>query len=107
MIIYPVNNIFIVFSAHPKTLTMITGTGKELDVPKNISELAALNGMPQDQANRTVVIAQRMLKSLQSGQRLVNQWQIYWKTTERWSNPLMGWASTADPMSNVKVNDTF
>jgi hypothetical protein len=66
--------------------------------------MAALSGMPADQAKRVVVIAQRPLKSLQSGQRLSHQWQITWKHTERWSNPLMGWTSTADPMSNVKLN---
>lgn len=66
--------------------------------------MAALSGMPADQAKRVVVIAQRQLKALQSGQRLAHQWQITWKHTERWSNPLMGWTSTADPMSNVKLS---
>lgn len=96
-------NDFFISSVSPKVITMALGSGKELHVPKNITEIAALSGMPADQANRTVVIAQRMLKSLQSGQRMSHQWQIYWKNTERWSNPLMGWTSTADPMSNVKV----
>jgi NADH dehydrogenase (ubiquinone) Fe-S protein 4 len=85
-------------------LTNVVGNGKDLHVPKNIAELAALSGMPADQAKRVVVIAQRQLKTLQSGQRLSHQWQITWKNTERWSNPLMGWTSTADPMSNVKLN---
>jgi NADH dehydrogenase (ubiquinone) Fe-S protein 4 len=79
------------------------GSGKELHVPKNITEVAALSGVPAEHAKRTVVITQRMNKTLQSGQKFVHQWQIYWKNTERWSNPLMGWTSSADPMSNVKV----
>lgn len=66
--------------------------------------MAVLSGMPSDQANRTVIIAQRMNKTLQSGAKFSDQWQIYWKNSERWSNPLMGWTSTADPMSNVKLN---
>lgn len=80
------------------------GSGKELHVPKNVTEIAALSGVPADQAKRTVVITQRMNKTLQSGQKFVDQWQIYWKNTERWTNPLMGWTSSADVMSNVKVN---
>lgn len=26
------------------------------------------------------------------------------KSTERWSNPLMGWTSTADPLSNAAMH---
>jgi NADH dehydrogenase (ubiquinone) Fe-S protein 4 len=79
------------------------GTGKDLHVPKNLQEMAVLSGMPGDHASRTVVIAPRFLKSVQSGQRHAYQWQLAWKTTERWSNPLMGWTSTADPLSNHRV----
>lgn len=85
-------------------MTEVVGNGKDLHIPKNIAELAVLNGMPADQAKRVVVIAQRPLKALQSGQRLSHQWQITWKQQARWSNPLMGWTSTADPMSNLKLN---
>lgn len=31
-------------------------------------------------------------------------WKLTWSTQERWENPLMGWASTADPMSNLDVD---
>lgn len=92
------------YIAAPATLTNVVGNGKDLHTPANIAEMAALSGMPADQAKRVVVIAQRQLKALQSGQRLAHQWQITWKHTERWSNPLMGWTSTADPMSNVKLS---
>lgn len=85
-------------------MSNVVGNGKDLHTPANIAEMAALSGMPADQAKRVVVIAQRQLKALQSGQRLAHQWQITWKHTERWSNPLMGWTSTADPMSNVKLS---
>jgi hypothetical protein len=88
----------------PQSLTVAMGTRKELHIPQNITEMAALSGMPSEQAKRTVIISPRMLKTLQSGQRLANQWQIKWKNMERWSNPLMGWTSTSDPMSNVKLN---
>lgn len=94
---------FIIHTAHPKTLTQVMGTGSDLYVPENIAELAALSGMPEEHANRTVVIGQRINKTLQSGDCFAHQWQITWKNKNRWSNPLMGWTSTADPMSNMKV----
>jgi hypothetical protein len=40
-----------------------------------------------------------MNKTLQSGNKYGYQWQLVWKNRERWSNPLMGWTSSADPMS--------
>lgn len=71
--------------------------------PANPGEISALTGMPAEHQQRTVLIAPRMLKTLQSGQHGKNIWQLYWKNTIRWTNPLMGWTSTSDPMSNVVV----
>lgn len=84
-------------------MTQGVGSGADLHVPKNIAELAVLNGMPAVHANRTVTIAQRALKTVQSGQSHAHQWQITWASEERWKNPLMGWTSSADPMSQVHV----
>ena len=79
------------------------GSGADLHLPKNISELAALSGMPAEHAKRTVLIGQRQFKLVQSGYAYSHQWQITWKHEERWLNPLMGWGSSADPMAQVKV----
>lgn len=81
------------------------GSGADLHVPKNIAEMAALSGMPADHAARTVIIAPRQFKSVQSGQAFAHQWQITWKNADRWKNPLMGWVSSADPMAQVKVSE--
>ena len=81
----------------------MVGTGIELHTPRNITEMAIFSGMPTEQKKRTVVIAPRMNKTLQSGGATSHLWQISWKNEERWSNPLMGWTSTADPMSNLKL----
>ena len=91
-------------TAAPKSLSEGIGSGKDLYNPKNVTEVAALSGMPEEQARRTVVIAQRQFKTLQSGSKYNEQWQITWKTENRWTNPLMGYTSTNDPMSNVKVS---
>mmetsp|Transcript_2303 Transcript_2303/g.1641 ORF Transcript_2303/g.1641 Transcript_2303/m.1641 type:complete len:224 (+) Transcript_2303:73-744(+) len=87
----------------PTNFSQVMGSGKDLHTPKNLSEIAALSGMPANQAKRTVVISQRPTKSQQSGRRLTHHWHITWKSQARWSNPLMGWTSTADPMSNLKL----
>ena len=91
-------------STLPRSLTDGLPTGKELHIPKNISEVAVFSGMPAEQAERTVIIAPRAVKTLQSGGRTDTGYTITWKNQERWSNPLMGWTSSADPMANVKLN---
>ena len=95
--------LFLLYLAKPKTLSEVVGTGIELHTPRDITEMSVFSGMPTEQKNRTVVIAPRMNKTLQSGGATNHLWQITWKNQERWSNPLMGWTSTADPMSNVKL----
>ena len=50
-----------------------------------------------------VVIQPRYFKTVQSGTKYAHQWQIRWKTSVKWRNPLMGWTSSADPMGNVQV----
>lgn len=84
-------------------MSRIVGSGKDLDVPENISEIAALSGMPAEHAARTVTIAQRAIKTSQGASSFSHQWQITWKPQERWQNPLMGWTSSADPMASVRV----
>ena len=90
-------------STLPRSLTDAVPAGKELHIPSNISEVAVFSGMPAEQAERVVVIAPRAVKTLQSGGRTDTGYTITWKNQERWSNPLMGWTSSADPMANVKL----
>ena len=76
-----------------------------MHVPKNITEMAAtFSGMPAEHANRTVIIAPRQHKTVQSAEKLSHIWMITWEDRERWMNPLMGWTSSADPMSNVRLS---
>ncbi|XP_067841820.1 NADH dehydrogenase [ubiquinone] iron-sulfur protein 4, mitochondrial [Heptranchias perlo] len=39
--------------------------------------------------------------AMQSGVNNTKIWKMEFDTRERWENPLMGWASTADPLSNT------
>ena len=95
---------FVQSTISPKSLTGgALPDGVELHRPKDMTEIATLTGMPAEHKERTVVIAPRELKTMQSGDGNAYQWVITWKNRQRWSNPLMGWTSTADPMSNVKL----
>jgi len=87
----------------PKSLMGNLPSGVELHRPKDMTEISVLTGMPAEHQKRTVIIAPRELKTMQSGDKNQYQWQITWKNRQRWSNPLMGWTSTADPMSNIKL----
>jgi hypothetical protein len=95
---------FVRGTTKPKTITDVLGPGTELHVPKNVTEIAVLGGIPEEHRRRTAVIAPRLNKTLQSGDKTGYQWQISWKNRERWTNPLMGWSSSSDPMSQVKLN---
>lgn len=41
---------------------------------------------------------------MQSGTNNIQSWEMEFDNRERWENPLMGWSSTGDPLSNMKVN---
>ena len=63
-----------------------------------------LNGVPSEELkHRRVRITTPTRNVMQSGEAKLDRWVITWDTQERWSNPLMGWASSADPLSNVDV----
>merc|ERR1712179_816298 len=36
--------------------------------------------------------------------RSVRIWKMEFETRERWENPLMGWSSSEDPLSNIQLS---
>ena len=40
---------------------------------------------------------------MQSGTFTNRKYEMTWDTQERWENPLMGWGSSADPLSNMNI----
>ena len=54
-------------STMPTTFSRVHGPGTDLHVPKNMTELSVFSGQPDEHRARTVVIAPRILKTLQSG----------------------------------------
>uniref|UniRef100_A0A8D8UVE1 NADH dehydrogenase [ubiquinone] iron-sulfur protein 4, mitochondrial n=1 Tax=Cacopsylla melanoneura TaxID=428564 RepID=A0A8D8UVE1_9HEMI len=72
-----------------------------VEQPMDISLIA---GVPEEHIKtRLVRIATTPKNPMQSGTHNANNWFIQFDTRERWENPLMGWSSTGDPLSNLSV----
>eukprot|EP00613_Pedinella_sp_CCMP2098_P005988 CAMPEP_0171611682 /NCGR_PEP_ID=MMETSP0990-20121206/10771_1 /TAXON_ID=483369 /ORGANISM="non described non described, Strain CCMP2098" /LENGTH=249 /DNA_ID=CAMNT_0012175291 /DNA_START=25 /DNA_END=774 /DNA_ORIENTATION=+ len=86
---------------HKGYLTMYEDDDHNL--PENVVEVATLDCMPKEQSSRTVNIRQEAQHANTSGVERLRGWILDWKNTERWTNPLTGWTSSADPMTSVKL----
>ncbi|XP_068951391.1 NADH dehydrogenase [ubiquinone] iron-sulfur protein 4, mitochondrial isoform X2 [Petaurus breviceps papuanus] len=65
-------------------------------------DITALTGVPEEHIKtRKVQIFVPTRNNMQSGVNNTKKWKMEFDTRERWENPLMGWASTADPLSNL------
>ncbi|KAJ1883311.1 ndufs4 NADH dehydrogenase Fe-S protein subunit [Coemansia sp. RSA 486] len=65
------------------------------------------SGAPETLTKRTVRIYRPANNPMQSGKNANLKWRLDFDGLEkgdRWSNPLMGWQSTADPMSPVRLD---
>ncbi|CAN0420258.1 unnamed protein product, partial [Hapterophycus canaliculatus] len=72
--------------------------------PENPEEALALDPLPPTVAGRKVIISQKSKPATTSGTGGgLQNWNLTFKQKERWSNPLMGWTSTADPVSNMQL----
>ncbi|XP_077318878.1 NADH dehydrogenase [ubiquinone] iron-sulfur protein 4, mitochondrial isoform X1 [Lithobates pipiens] len=72
-----------------------------------LTDIATLTGVPEEQIKtRKVRIFVPARNTMQSGVQNTKKWKIDFDTRERWENPLMGWASTADPLSNMVLSFT-
>jgi len=86
----------------PSTMpTSMTDVLPPLDMyePEDLSEFGALADMPEEHRRRTVIIRPRVKRTTSSARARAYQWELKWAEGEKWTNPLMGWSSTADPMS--------
>ncbi|KAJ2724452.1 ndufs4 NADH dehydrogenase Fe-S protein subunit [Coemansia sp. Benny D115] len=66
-----------------------------------------LSGAPEALTKRTVRIYRPANNPMQSGKNANLKWRVDFDGLEkgdRWSNPLMGWQSTADPMAPVRLD---
>ncbi|XP_076263254.1 NADH dehydrogenase [ubiquinone] iron-sulfur protein 4, mitochondrial-like [Rhynchophorus ferrugineus] len=52
---------------------------------------------------RPARIYQPRKNAMQSGTRHIGHWELDFETKARWENPLMGWCSSGDPVSNLRL----
>ncbi|XP_056369808.1 NADH dehydrogenase [ubiquinone] iron-sulfur protein 4, mitochondrial [Oenanthe melanoleuca] len=65
-------------------------------------DITTLTGVPDEHIKtRKVHIFVPARNAMQSGANNTKKWKMEFDNRERWENPLMGWASTADPLSNM------
>ncbi|CAL1537458.1 unnamed protein product [Lymnaea stagnalis] len=68
-------------------------------------DISAISGVPDEHIKtRTVRIFVPARNAMQSGTYNTRRWRMEFDERERWENPLMGWVSTGDPLSNTEVN---
>ncbi|XP_022116778.1 NADH dehydrogenase [ubiquinone] iron-sulfur protein 4, mitochondrial isoform X2 [Pieris rapae] len=78
----------------------------QICVPTKV-DLSPITGVPEEHVRcRRVRIYQPPKNSMQSGTNNIHHWEMEFDTRQRWENPLMGWTSTGDPLSNMKLQFT-
>ncbi|XP_054160637.1 NADH dehydrogenase [ubiquinone] iron-sulfur protein 4, mitochondrial-like [Oppia nitens] len=71
---------------------------------ENELTIADFNGVPKEHIyERRVRISKPSKNAMQSGAYGRDKWRIEFESRERWENPLMGWTSTGDPLSNMNL----
>ncbi|KAL9986810.1 hypothetical protein ACROYT_G001011 [Oculina patagonica] len=92
------------FYSNSSTPTVVEKQEKALDVIDDDGKevIDTTTGVPdwlvKERKARIFVPART---ATQSGTFNTKNWQLEFDTAERWENPLMGWASNADPLSNT------
>ena len=65
-------------------------------------DITTLTGVPEEHIKtRKARIFVPARNNMQSGVNNTKKWKMEFDARERWENPLMGWVSTADPLSNL------
>ncbi|XP_063626735.1 NADH dehydrogenase [ubiquinone] iron-sulfur protein 4, mitochondrial [Cydia splendana] len=89
--------------ALPQEAREKTALESTIVVPEKV-DLSPVNGVPEEHIKtRRVRIYQPPKNAMQSGTNNIHHWQMEFDNRQRWENPLMGWTSTGDPLSNMKV----
>jgi len=70
---------------------------------ENLEEVSAIQFLPEVIKQRKVRIFKPTKAAMQSATHKYKNWQLSFDNQERWVNPLMGWTSTGDPLSNQSL----
>merc|ERR1711918_341383 len=85
----------------PNVTRVAPSIRKEVDLRHEIVD--PVSGIPESQLSRKVYIFSPTKSAMQSGAEKIGMWKIEFENPERWRNPLMGYVSSADPSSNLKM----
>ncbi|CAG5132780.1 unnamed protein product [Candidula unifasciata] len=68
-------------------------------------DITPLSGVPEEHIKTRIVrIFVPARNAMQSGTYNTRRWRMEFDQRERWENPLIGWISTGDPLSNSEVD---
>lgn len=68
---------------------------------------ARLTGVAEDVKGRTAIIYRVSQHAMTSGSSASRWWGIRFSHADKWSNPLMGWVSSADTMAPIVMHLKF
>ncbi|XP_053214562.1 NADH dehydrogenase [ubiquinone] iron-sulfur protein 4, mitochondrial-like [Panonychus citri] len=94
------------FTCNSRQLPIIPVDQSHLDSSSDVSpqDFALVSGMPEEHTTtRRVRVFKEAKNAMQSGNKNTNTWKLDFENRERWENPLMGWTSTGDPISNLSL----
>eukprot|EP00735_Rhodelphis_limneticus_P010780 TRINITY_DN362_c0_g1::TRINITY_DN362_c0_g1_i1::g.7535::m.7535 TRINITY_DN362_c0_g1::TRINITY_DN362_c0_g1_i1::g.7535 ORF type:complete len:152 (+),score=16.36,sp/Q66XS7/NDUS4_GEKJA/43.86/2e-24,ETC_C1_NDUFA4/PF04800.7/8.9e-31,DUF2188/PF09954.4/0.033 TRINITY_DN362_c0_g1_i1:41-496(+) len=83
---------------------------RRFSTPVESDPLVSLAGVPDSHRHRRVKISLPAKSAMQSGHNALklNRWKLEFEKLDgahdRWSNPLMGWTSTADPLTQLSMS---
>uniref|UniRef100_S4RHG3 NADH dehydrogenase [ubiquinone] iron-sulfur protein 4, mitochondrial n=1 Tax=Petromyzon marinus TaxID=7757 RepID=S4RHG3_PETMA len=81
------------------------GGDSQLIVVNEKVDISPVTGIPGEHVTtRKVRIFVPARNAMQSGTNNTRKWKLEFDTRERWENPLMGWSSSGDPLSNVLLS---
>uniref|UniRef100_A0A7S0IXR3 NADH dehydrogenase [ubiquinone] iron-sulfur protein 4, mitochondrial n=1 Tax=Calcidiscus leptoporus TaxID=127549 RepID=A0A7S0IXR3_9EUKA len=71
--------------------------------------VSTFTGAPKEMLDTRVIKIFKPAQGVQNATQNTLMWKIQWEDerTERWTNPLMGWTGTRDPLSNTHMTMEF
>ncbi|CAD6186131.1 unnamed protein product [Caenorhabditis auriculariae] len=83
-------------------------TPEKTPVKVSADETMDISGVPLEHIEtRTARIFKPAKEATQTPWGNTLAWRIELDNRQRWENPLMGWSSTGDPLSNISMNMKF
>ena len=77
--------------------------------PVEKSAVSRFTGAPVEQMEKRKLKIYQQAPTVVGGVQNTLSWKVQWEDsyTQRWTNPLMGWTSTNDPLSNTHMTMDF